>query len=127
MNAYAIRCIWAPALHEISYISQKEMTTIEQVYDLLATTPISLPDLSVVLQTSFETQLDRIRKRGRDFEDLAPDFIRLLAILDRKFAQFTEATTGNFMLIDAETVNFTQPSKTRDGLLDAILRQIPCP
>ena len=30
MNAYAIRCIWAPALHEISYISQKEMTTIEQ-------------------------------------------------------------------------------------------------
>jgi deoxyadenosine/deoxycytidine kinase len=125
MNAIAIHSIWLPASLEIGHISQEEMAIIERVYEQLVVTPVSTPDLRIILQAPVETLIERIQKRGRSFEELNPKFVQLLTILDNNIAQLTQAVSGNAMIIDTETVDFTQPSPTRDVLLDDIVRQVP--
>ena len=127
VDAFANHAIWTPVLYEIGYISQTEMTVLGQVYDMLSTAPISTPDLSIILQASLDTQLGRIRKRSRDYENLDPVFARLIERLGDSFDQFTEKVSGNVMTIDTETVDFTTPSSARDSVVDSIMKQIPRP
>jgi deoxyguanosine kinase len=126
VDAFANHSIWTPVMHEIGYISQAEMAAICQVYEILSTAPISTPDLRIILQVSLEAQLDRIRKRDREYEDLDPAFVQLIEMLGESFAEFTQNLSGNLMMIDTETVDFTKPSLVLDGLLDDIVNCVPC-
>jgi deoxyadenosine/deoxycytidine kinase len=126
MSADATHGIWTPASYEIGHMSQAEMTAIGQVYDLLAAAPISKPDLIIVLQASVETLIERIRERGRDYEDLDPKFIQLIELVDKFTAQFIRETPSHLMLIDSETVNFTKRSRAVDAVLGEILTKIQC-
>jgi deoxyguanosine kinase len=125
VDAWANNAIWSPVMRDIGYISQAEVATLGQLYDMLAATPVSTPDLWLVLQVSWETQLNRIRGRGRDYEELAPDFVRLLKLLEQSFAELVAKLPDTAMLIDTEAIDFTQPSRARNDLLDAIVQHIP--
>lgn len=126
MDAHATHGIWIPTFHEIGYTSQEEVAIMNRVYELLAATPISHPDLYIFLHASLETVFSRIRKRGRDFEELDSNFVHLIGILDGQIARFVQNAPHTLLTIDAEAVDFTKPSPLLDGVLDDICARIRC-
>ena len=126
MHALATHAIWTPMLHEIGYISQAQMAVMDRVFEVLAAAPVSVPDLTVILQASVATLVRRIKKRGRDYEEIDPQFARVIEIVDRNLARFVETTSDTLLLVDTETLDFTKGSAEVEALLDDILGRVPC-
>jgi deoxyadenosine/deoxycytidine kinase len=124
MSAFATHFIWTPASHEIEHISPAGVAALDKVYEQMAMTPVSMPDITIILQASVETVKHRIRRRGRDYEALDPRFVRLIEIVDKYTNLFGREVSGGLMMVDTETLDFTRPSTARDALLDEILTRV---
>jgi deoxyguanosine kinase len=77
------------------------------------------PDLVIYLQAPAATLLERVRRRGRDYEStMAIDYLARLAVRYAEF--FRDYTAAPLIVVDAENLNFVD----RENDFDLLLSQI---
>jgi deoxyadenosine/deoxycytidine kinase len=99
-------------------LSDDEYTLYDKVFGhLKPQTPT--PDLVIYLQAPIETLLQRVRRRGINYEQAIPDdyLTRLADAYSRFFYQYEDAP---LLIINSERLNFVQESSHLDLLLARI-------
>lgn len=85
------------------------------------------PDLLVHIRVSFETMLDRIEKRGRDYEQLSfdPTLYDYYKELNHRYDQWYEDYNESPKIqIDGDKLNFVEEADARDIVLQMIDEKI---
>lgn len=99
-------------------LSNNELALYSEMYNVL-NTRVPKPDLVVFLQAPIDIILQRIRRRGRDFErDIDPDYLRnLIGSYQRFFGHYREAP---LLIVDTSDLNFPARQKDVETIVDAI-------
>ena len=85
------------------------------------------PDLLVHFRVSFETMLDRIEKRGREYEQLSfdPSLYDYYKELNTRYDQwFEDYNESPKIQIDGDKLNFVEDAEARDIVLQMIDEKI---
>ncbi|WP_207703774.1 deoxynucleoside kinase [Candidatus Enterococcus ferrettii] len=85
------------------------------------------PDLLVHIRVSFETMLDRIEKRGRDYEQLSfdPTLYDYYKELNHRYDQwYDDYNESPKIQIDGDKLNFVEDADARDIVLQMIDEKI---
>ena len=95
-----------------------ELKLYEQVYRHL-TIDASQPDLVIYLQAPVSVLLERIERRGVDFEQgMSPDYLRQLSDAYMRF--FHAYNTSPLLIVNAQWLNLASSDNDYDMLLDQI-------
>ncbi|PWF99992.1 deoxynucleoside kinase [Levilactobacillus bambusae] len=81
------------------------------------------PDLLIEIQVSFDTMLNRIKKRGRSYEQIEndPTLYNYYQELDQRYQQwYADYDKSPKMQIDGDVYNFVEDPEARDAVLKMI-------
>jgi len=95
--------------------------------ELPAATPKKNPDLLIHINISFETMLERIKKRGRSYEqiDHDPSLYEYYQQLDQRYVNWYNAYDKSpKMQIDGDKLDFVENPAARDEVLHLIDEKI---
>ncbi len=97
-------------------LSNDELGLFENMYSILHA-QVPEPDLVIYLTANVNTLLDRIRKRGRPYEEgMDPNYIAQVANLyDDFFAKYRETP---LLIVNSEDIDFSDRDTSLDGLLE---------
>lgn len=99
-------------------LSRDERALYDQVYGLLAER-VPKPDLVIYLQASTEILLQRIEKRGREFErDMDPEYLKNLSRLYNDF--FFGYNETPLLVIQTGNVDFASSQEDLDLVIETI-------
>ncbi len=99
-------------------LSEDEFKLYQQIYQSLAPKPPA-PDLVIYLQASSSTLLERVRRRGRDYErQLGEDYLKRLGERYGEFFHYYEAAP--ILMVNSEHLNFVDNAEDFQLLLDRI-------
>ncbi|MFT4061748.1 MAG: deoxynucleoside kinase [Edaphocola sp.] len=103
--------IFAPNLHEMGLMSRRDFENYAQFFQTLKKM-VSPPDLMIYLKASIPTLVDRIQKRGRDYEEnIRLDYLkRLNEHYNNWIGRYND---GPLLVIDADKIHF---DGNEDGL-----------
>ena len=107
--------IFAPNLHEMGLMSRRDFENYAQFFQTLKKM-VSPPDLLIYLKASIPTLVDRIQKRGRDYEEnIRLDYLkRLNEHYNNWIAKYND---GPLLIIETDDINFDE---TEDGFAQII-------
>lgn len=101
-------------------LSDNEMLLYDQVFQILDTRVLK-PDLVVYLQARIEMLLDRIKRRGRAFEqNFDPDYLKRLASTYNDY--FFHYSDTPLLVVDTSDINVADSEEDFQGLVRSILR-----
>lgn len=87
-------------------LSDHELKLYEKIYEFLEK-DVAKPDLVVYLQAPVEILLDRIKKRGRNFEqNIEPEYLQALTDAYNRFFLHYEATP--LLIVNTEKLDFVK-------------------
>jgi deoxyadenosine/deoxycytidine kinase len=105
-SIYEDRYIFAPALHRLGHLSQRDFDTYRRVFDLVVA-HLPPPDLRIYLRASVSTLLHRIRERGREIEQgITADYLALLNELYE--AWLTDCSLCPVLTIPGDQLDFVK-------------------
>jgi deoxyadenosine/deoxycytidine kinase len=120
--------LFAKLKYESGEISEDEWNLYERLLDTMHKEidmiPRKAPHLTIYIQTSFETALKRIEKRGRDFETSSMDdsmkdwFYKVWSSYDHYM--FNEYNHSRILVINGDELDFVENNKDRDIVMDMI-------
>ncbi len=101
-------------------LSDHELTLYDRMYSIL-TTQVPTPDVVVHLHAPLDVLLERIKKRGRSYEeDMDPDYIeRLSRLYNTYFSHYDETP---LIEVDTSDVDFSQDDQAVDDLMNQIVQ-----
>jgi deoxyadenosine/deoxycytidine kinase len=110
--------IFAKNLYRQEHISERDYRTYRELYETM-TKFLPAPDLVIYLRAGVDTLLDRIRRRGREFEqDIDP---RYLEQLNRLYEDWnTSFTLSPVLIVPSDDLDFVSNGKH----LDLIIRKV---
>ncbi len=110
--------IFAKNLHRQGHISDRDYRTYRELYETM-TRFLPAPDLVIYLRAGVDTLLDRIRKRGREFEqDIDPKYLEQLNKLYEDWnASFT---LSQVLIVPSDDLDFVSNGKH----LDLVIRKV---
>jgi len=96
--------IFAPNLHEMSLMDQRDFDNYRTLFDIM-TSQINPPDLLIYLKASIPTLVGHIQKRGRDYEgNISLDYLKRL---NKKYNDWIKTySRGKLMVIDCDQTDF---------------------
>ena len=99
-------------------LDENELTLYEQVYRLLDT-KIRKPDLVIYLQASTDCLLDRINRRGSDYEDNIKEeyLLRLIESYNRYFFYYNDTP---LLVVNTTEIDFVNNEADLKGLVKKI-------
>jgi deoxyadenosine/deoxycytidine kinase len=99
-------------------LSDEELPLYDQVLSAVAV-DLPKPDLVIYLQSDTDVIMERIRRRGRDFErHLGADYLRkIIAAYDQFFFHYQETP---LLIVQTDRMNFADQPEDIDALLDRI-------
>lgn len=96
--------IFAPNLHAMGLLPNRDFETYRSLFDLMESVTKS-PDLLIYLRSSVPNLVDQIQKRGREYENsISIDYLNRLN--ERYEAWAHDYDKGNFLIIDVDNNNF---------------------
>ena len=97
-------------------LSDEELRLYHRIASYLSAN-IPTPSIVILLQASYETLMERIRKRGRDFEaPMEIDYLRTVAeTYNRHFFDYTDAP---LLVVNTDEVNPAADGAELDELID---------
>ena len=99
-------------------LNDDELRLYQQLYDSLKP-PSAVPDLVIYLQAPAETLIERVRRRGLDYERaLSEEYLVLLAESYARFFYHYEAAP--VLIVNCENLNFVDSTDDFDLLLQRI-------
>ncbi|MBN1122188.1 MAG: deoxynucleoside kinase [Anaerolineae bacterium] len=110
--------IFAKNLYRQGHISDRDYRTYRELYETM-TRFLPAPDLVIYLRAGVDTLLDRIRKRGREFEqDIDPKYLEQLNKLYEDWnASFT---LSQVLIVPSDDLDFVSNGKH----LDLVIRKV---
>jgi deoxyguanosine kinase len=102
-------------------LSDHELALYDRMYNIL-TTQIPVPDLVVYLHAPLETLLERIKMRGRPYEQkMDPHYLERLSSLYHNFFAHYEETP--LLSLDTSDINFARDDKAVEELGELIRKK----
>ncbi len=99
-------------------LNNEEYDLYDQIYSYM-TVGIPKPDLLVYLQAPVNVLMQRIKKKGRDFEKyINEDYLERLNLMYLKF--FTSYDASSLLIINAEDIDFLNNKNDYENLLNKI-------
>jgi len=99
-------------------LSDEELSLYDQVLHAVAV-DLPKPDMVIYLQSDAQVIMQRIRKRGRDFErHIGSDYLRrIIAAYDQFFFHYQETP---LLIVQTDRLNFAERPEDIDALLDRL-------
>lgn len=96
--------IFAPNLHAMGLMSTRDFDTYQALFSSIRSM-LEPPDLMIYLRASISALVNRIQKRGRDYEDsIRLDYLKRLN--ERYEAWISTYTDGKLLIIDVDDLDF---------------------
>ena len=110
--------IFAPNLHAMGLMSTRDFDNYKALFNLMDSL-VKGPDLLIYLRATVPTLVNQIQKRGRDYENsIRLDYLTQLN--DRYEAWMSEYNKGEFLIIDVDTINFSDNKEDLGGIIEKI-------
>lgn len=115
--------VFAQHLYREGYLRERDWRTYLDLFHSMAPA-LRKPDLLVYLRASLPTLRQRIRKRGRPFEQGLPDgyLLGLNALYEELIASWDLSPVH---VVEADTLDFVERAQDREALLAALRPLIP--
>lgn len=96
--------IFAPNLHAMGLMSTRDFDTYQALFSSIKSM-LEPPDLMIYLRASISALVNRIQKRGREYEDsIRLDYLKRLN--ERYEAWISTYTDGKLLIIDVDDLDF---------------------
>lgn len=97
-------------------LDENELTIYEKIYSILTNEKkLIKPDLVIFLQASVEVLIERIKKRGRDFEkNISKDYIFNLSQAYNHF--FSHYNSSPLVIINTDEIDFVNDKKVYNSI-----------
>jgi len=114
--------VFAPALHTMGMMDDRDYKAYREVYDLVVET-LPPPDLLVYLRASVPTLLGRIRQRGRSIEaGITAEYLALLGELYHKWLD--RFTLCPVLTVPADDLDFVKYSRHLEIITQRLLDKL---
>lgn len=114
--------IFAPNLHSMGLMSTRDFENYKELFSLMDSL-VEGPDLMIYLRASVPTLVSQIQKRGRDYENsIRLDYLTQLN--DRYEAWISEYDQGNLLIIDVDSINFSENEEDLGSIIEKIDAEI---
>jgi deoxyadenosine/deoxycytidine kinase len=106
-TVYEDGCIFAPNLLGMGLISARDFDTCKALYDMM-TSLLPPPALLIYLKASVPTLVNRIRKRGREYEsNIRIDYLQSL---NDRFDHWIDSYANPCFTVNIDELNFSENS-----------------
>ena len=95
--------IFAPNLHEMGYMSDRDFANYSDLFDLMMSL-VRLPDLMIYIRSSIPNIVAQIQKRGREYEKSIR--IDYLQGLNERYENWIKTYKGQLLIIDGDNIKF---------------------
>ncbi len=113
--------IFAPNLHAMGLMTTRDFENYKQLFNLM-TSLINPPDLLIYLRASVPTLVNRIQKRGREYE--ATISIDYLARLNERYEAWISGYKSKLLILDVNDRNFVENPADLNFVMDKIGSQL---
>lgn len=114
--------IFAPNLHAMGLMANRDYTNYRALFDLMERT-IQSPDLLIYLRSSIANLVQQIHKRGRAYENSIS--IDYLSRLNERYEAWIQGyDKGNLLIIDVDTINFVDRKEDLGEIISRIDAQL---
>ncbi len=110
--------IFAPNLHAMGLLSQRDFDNYSSLFDLMEGV-VAAPDLLIYLRSSIPNLVNQIHKRGRDYENsISIDYLSRLN--ERYEAWIHGYEKGNLLIIDVDNIDFVNNPEDLGEIINKI-------
>lgn len=110
--------IFAPNLHAMGLLSQRDYDNYSSLFDLMEGV-VAAPDLLIYLRSSIPNLVNQIHKRGRDYENsISIDYLSRLN--ERYEAWIHGYKKGNLLIIDVDNIDFVNNPEDLGEIINKI-------
>jgi hypothetical protein len=110
--------IFAPNLHSMGLLSQRDFDNYSSLFDLMEQL-VSPPDLLIYLRSSISNLVSQIHKRGRDYENTIS--IDYLSRLNERYEAWVHGyDKGNLLIIDVDDIDFVNNPEDLGDIINRI-------
>ncbi len=114
--------IFAPNLHAMGLMSTRDFDTYQALFSSIKSM-LEPPDLMIYLRASISALVNRIQKRGRDYEDsIRLDYLKRLN--ERYEAWISTYTDGKLLIIDVDDLDFESNAEDLGKIISKIDAEI---
>lgn len=114
--------IFAPNLHAMNLMSTRDFDNYRSLFELMSSF-IQAPDLLIYLRASVPVLVSQIQKRGREYESaIRLDYLKNLN--DMYEAWISSYTLGKLLIIDVDTVKFSETPQALSIVIDKITAEL---
>jgi hypothetical protein len=114
--------IFAPNLHAMSLMSNRDYTNYKSLFDLMESVTKS-PDLLIYLRSTVPNLVKQIQKRGREYENsISIDYLNRLN--ERYEAWVHDYNKGKLLIIDVDDMDFVSNPEDLGEIINKIDAEI---
>lgn len=114
--------IFAPNLHEMNLMSRRDFENYSQFFQTLKRM-VKPPDLIIYLKASIPTLVDRIQKRGRDYEEnIRLDYLKRLNEHYNNWV--SKYNDGPLLIIESDEIHFDESKEDLAAVIGKIDAQV---
>ena len=114
---YEDACIFAPNLHDLGYMSDRDFKNYTDLFNLMMSL-VKRPQLMIYIRSSIPTLVKHIEKRGRDYEKSIR--IDYLTGLQKRYDDWLSTYDGELITIDGDKINFEDSKEDFRKITDMI-------
>ncbi|MFB0902768.1 MAG: deoxynucleoside kinase [Nonlabens sp.] len=115
---YEDASIFAPNLHAMGLLSQRDFDNYSSLFDLMEKV-VAAPDLLIYLRSSIPNLVNQIHKRGRDYENSIS--IDYLSRLNERYEGWVhDYKKGNLLIIDVDNIDFVNNPEDLGEIINKI-------
>ena len=114
--------IFAPNLHAMGLMTSRDYDNYRAIFDLMDSF-MDAPDLLIYLRASVPKLVERIQRRGRDYENnIRLDYLNRLN--ERYEAWISEYTKGKLLIIDVDNLDFERNAEHLGEIINKVDAEI---
>ena len=114
--------IFAPNLNAMGLMTQRDYDNYLALFDIMLNL-VKPPDLLVYLQSSIPSLVNKIHKRGRDYEKTIS--IEYLSRLNERYeAWISNYTSGKLLKINVDDLDFVENKSDYETILELIKKEL---
>ena len=114
--------IFAPNLKAMGLMNQRDFKNYQELFKLMESL-VQGPDLLIYLSSSIPNLVNKIHKRGREYENsISIDYLSRLN--ERYEAWIGEYTKGKLLIIDVDNINYDENDEDLSHIIEKIDAEI---
>ena len=117
-TVYEDAYIFAPNLHAMGLMNQRDFNNYQSLFDLMESM-MKAPDLLIYLRSSIPNLVNKIHKRGREYENSIS--IEYLSRLNERYeAWISTYDKGRLLIIDVDNLDFVDNKEDLGVIIERV-------